>query len=170
MEFSLVPWREEFASSLAESADDARIARWLRDVFPHPYTQKDAADFIAFARERNAKGDFYRAVLVCGKAAGSVAVCRGEDVGRRGGELGYWLSPQFWGKGIMSRAVRQIVGEVFSGSDLVRIFAESFADNAASRRVLEKCGFVLEGVLRQSVYKAGVFHDAAVYSLLKKEM
>lgn len=168
MEFSLVPWREEFASSLAESADDARIARWLRDVFPHPYTQRDAADFIAFARERNAKGDFYRAVLVCGKAAGSVAVCRGEDVGRRGGELGYWLSPQFWGKGIMSRAVRQIVGEVFSGSDLVRIFAEPFSVNAASCRVLEKNGFAKEGVKKKSVFKNGEFYDSAMYALVKE--
>ena len=168
MEFSLVPWREEFASSLAESADDARIARFLRDSFPYPYSPEDAEAFIAFAREENGRGEFYRAIVADGKAVGGIAVTRGADVYKKSGELGYWLAPAVWGRGVMTRAVREICKEVFETTDIVRIFAEPFSVNAASCRVLEKNGFAKEGVKKKSVFKNGEFYDSAMYALVKE--
>ena len=168
MEFSLVPWREEFASSLAESADDARIARLLRDSFPYPYSPEDAEAFIAFAREENGRGEFYRAIVADGKAVGGIAVTRGADVYKKSGELGYWLAPAVWGRGVMTRAVREICKEVFETTDIVRIFAEPFSVNAASCRVLEKNGFAKEGVKKKSVFKNGEFYDSAMYALVKE--
>ena len=49
-----------------------------------------------------------------------------------------------------------------------RIYAEPFAHNAGSRRVLEKAGFVLEGLQRQSVFKRGVVCDGCMYALLRE--
>lgn len=69
----------------------------------------------------------------------------------------------------MTAAVGLFCEEMFSSSDVNRIQAEVFVPNFASCRVLEKCGFQKEGVLRQSVFKNGKFYDAAVYGLLASE-
>ena len=61
--------------------------------------------------------------------------------GRRTAELGYYIAERYWGKGIMTEAVKQICGHVFDKSDILRIYAEPFAYNTASCRVLEKAGF-----------------------------
>ena len=71
--------------------------------------------------------------------------------------------------GITSRAVQMICREAFAAFDIIRIFAEPFADNTGSRRVLEKSGFTCEGTMRNGVYKNGVVHSYCVYSLLREE-
>ena len=84
-------------------------------------------------------------------------------------ELGYWLGEPFWGRGIMTAAVETMCREGFAAWDIVRIHAEAFARNAASRRVLEKAGFALEGTLRRSVYKNGEMLDSCIYALVREE-
>ena len=84
-------------------------------------------------------------------------------------ELGYWLSEDYWGRGIMTEAVREICREAFETFEIVRIFAEPFADNAASRKVLEKAGFTCEGIMRNGVYKNGQIHSYCMYSILREE-
>jgi len=93
----------------------------------------------------------------------------GSDVYRRSAELGYWLGEPFWGRGIMTAAVETMCREGFAAWDIVRIHAEAFARNAASRRVLEKAGFALEGTLRRSVYKNGEMLDSCIYALVREE-
>lgn len=168
MDFSLEKWQPSFAGSVTESANDARVARFLRDSFPYPYSPEDAEAFIAFAREENGRGEFYRAIVADGKAVGGIAVTRGADVYKKSGELGYWLAPAVWGRGVMTRAVREICKEVFETTDIVRIFAEPFSVNAASCRVLEKNGFAKEGIKRKSVFKNGAFYDSIVYARIKE--
>ena len=68
----------------------------------------------------------------------------------------------------MTEAVRRACAEGFARWNIVRIFAEPFAGNAASRRVLEKCGFALEGVKKRSVYKNGEYSDSCMYALIKE--
>ena len=100
---------------------------------------------------------------------GSVGIFVQGDVARKSAELGYWLGEPFWGKGVMSAAVRQICAEAFEKFDIVRIYAEPFAHNAASRKVLQKAGFTLEGIMKDSVCKNGEIFDSCMYALLKKE-
>ena len=69
----------------------------------------------------------------------------------------------------MSRAVRQICRQAFETFDIVRIYAEPYAYNKGIRGVLEKAGFRLEGVMRDSVYKNGKVIDSCLYALLKGE-
>lgn len=168
MDFSLEKWQPSFAGSVTESANDACVARFLRDSFPYPYTRKNAEDFIAFAQGETERGGYYRAIVVGGKAVGGIAVTRGQDVCRRSGEIGYWLTPACWGKGIMTGAVRTACEEVFENTDIVRVYAEVFAPNAASCRVLEKNGFAKEGIKRKSVFKNGAFYDSIVYARIKE--
>ena len=165
MRFALCEWKEDFAPSLAQSANDARVGRFLRDGFPYPYTERDARRFIAATlRDRTSLS---RAIVVDGRAVGAVSLTKMSNVYEKNAELGYWLSPDHWGRGIMTEAVRAICREGFDACGVERIYAEPFADNAASRRVLEKCGFALEGVLRKSIYKGGMYHDSCIYARLR---
>ena len=107
--------------------------------------------------------------MVDGQAVGSVALTRGTDVCRRSAELGYWLGRAFWGRGIMTKAVEEMCRTGFEAWDIVRIYAEPFAHNAGSRRVLEKAGFALEGVMRCGIWKNGRLRDYCMYALLRPE-
>ena len=167
MEILLRPWRAEDAKEIWCYANNRKVAENLRDVFPFPYEQRDATDFIGHCIKSEGKGQICRAICVDEKPVGSIAISLGQDVYRRSAELGYWLAEPFWGKGIMSQAVAQICQEAFERFDIVRIYAEPYAYNKGSRRVLEKARVVLEGSSKQSVYKNGQMHDSCIYALLK---
>lgn len=168
MKFTLEGWSKALAPSLAESANDERIPRFLRNTFPHPYTEKCSALFISAIEKMQDKGLFY-AIVSEGKAIGGIDLTLMEDVHSKQAELGYWLNPAFWGNGIMTEAVRRICAEAFEKLPVNRIQAQVFGENIASFRVLEKCGFQREGVLRQSIYKNGIFYDERIYGLLASE-
>ena len=170
MQITLVPWEERFIPQVAKYANNPHIAANLRDVFPWPYTEADADWFVRDCMALDGQGVLFRAIDLDGQAVGSISVTVGSDVYRRSGELGYWLAEPFWGRGIMTEAVGRICREAFSAFDLVRIFAEPYAANIASRRVLEKAGFRQEGLLRQSVCKKGEILDSCIYALLRQEM
>ena len=168
-DFTLRPWRREDDASIARYADNEKIAANLRDIFPWPYSRQDAADFVAGCVRNEGRGQLCRAIVVDGEAAGSIGLFLGHDVYRRSAELGYWLAEPLWGRGIMTAAVTAMCREGFAAWDIVRIHAEPFARNAASRRVLEKAGFSLEGTLRRSVYKNGEMLDSCIYALVREE-
>ena len=165
----LRPWRPEDAPSIARHADDPQVAANLRDVFPCPYQLSDAEEFIRLCRAAEPEQAIVRAIVVDGQAVGSVALTRGTDVCRRSAELGYWLGRAFWGRGIMTKAVEEMCRTGFEAWDIVRIYAEPFAHNAGSRRVLEKAGFALEGVMRSGIWKNGRLRDYCMYALLRPE-
>lgn len=171
MDFILREWRREDVEDVLRYANNDKIARNLRNAFPHPYILTDAQDFVNSCVEGDEDRQLCRAIEVEGHAAGSIALFRGGDVYCMTAELGYWLAEEFWGRGIMTEAVRQMCEEGFEQwDDLVRIYAEPFAHNTGSRRVLEKAGFTLEGILRQSVFKRYEICDSCMYALLAEEV
>ena len=101
---------------------------------------------------------------------GSIGIFRQGNIHRQTAELGYYIAEEYWGKGIMTEAVKQICGFVFDKSDIIRIYAEPFAYNGASCHVLEKAGFQYEGTLRSNAVKNGEIIDMKMYSLLKTEI
>jgi len=105
------------------------------------FTHEDPADRDAFdahwKRIRALAGVVNRTVLVDGDVVGSAAVY-GEP-GER--EVTYWIDRAYWGKGIATAALRDLLAEVPERP----LHARVAADNAGSRRVLEKCGFVVTG-------------------------
>jgi RimJ/RimL family protein N-acetyltransferase len=133
----------------------------MRDLFPSPYTVDDARRFIAIATAPSP--GIFLAIEVGGEAAGGIGIHPLGDVHRGTAEIGYWLGEPFWGRGIVTDAVHALVPVVFSQTDLIRIQAGIFSHNPASMRVLEKCGFVREAVLRNAVTKKGVVMDEMVY-------
>jgi ribosomal-protein-alanine N-acetyltransferase len=84
------------------------------------------------------------------------------------GEIGYWLAKPFWGRGIMTAVVQKACEYAFAEFGLVKVEAHVFADNIASAKVLQKCGFVQEGYLRKHYLKDGRFLDARLFALVKE--
>ena len=80
-------------------------------------------------------------------------------------ELGYWLAEPFWGQGIMSDAVKQIVDYAFNTLEIDRIFARPFGTNLASQKVLEKNNFKLEARFEKTLFKNGEYLDELVYAI-----
>ena len=166
LDFQLLPWRMEYAPDIAPLANNPAIFANLRDVLPQPYTLEDARDFIGSALTAG-NGTLLRAIVIDGRAAGSIALYQGQDIYRQCAEIGYWLGQPYWGQGVMSRAVAAMCAQGFAQLPIRRIYAQPFARNAASRRVLEKNGFVLEGIMRQGAIKLGETLDWCMYAKLR---
>jgi [ribosomal protein S5]-alanine N-acetyltransferase len=157
----LRPWKLADAPSLARHADNPRVSACMRDLFPSPYTIDDAHDFIAMAT--GPSPNLFLAIEVQGEAAGGIGIHPLEDVYRGTAEIGYWLAEPFWGKGIVTDAVRALIPVAFAHTDIIRIQAGIFSNNPASIRVLEKCGFVREAVHRDAITKHGLVMDEMLY-------
>jgi RimJ/RimL family protein N-acetyltransferase len=155
-------WADSDADSLTEHANNINVAKNLRDRFPHPYTRQNARDFLKFAAGRGDQSNL--AIEVGGAAVGAIGYVPGTDVERFSAEIGYWLGEQFWGRGIVTEALVLVTDHAFADLNLLRLFALPFAENAASARVLEKAGYVLEGRLRASCVKYGVSRDQLLYA------
>jgi RimJ/RimL family protein N-acetyltransferase len=160
------PWRTGDAESLVRHANNHKVARNLRDGFPHPYTLQDAKNWLEMLAGN--RDDLILAIEVEGEAAGGIGIHHQKDVYRFNGEIGYWLSEKHWGKGIMTDAVGAMVAHAFTRTRWLRLFATIFDSNQASMRVLEKNGFVLEAIHRKALMKEGVLMDEHLYALLKE--
>lgn len=155
--------RLQDAPSMAAYGDNPRVAANLRDGFPHPYRLEDAESFLDLMMQQEPRTVF--AIATESEAIGVIGLTLGEDVHRFTAELGYWLGEPFWGRGIMTDAVRVVVEHGFSELGLLRIYAEPYAGNVGSARVLEKAGFELEGRMRANVFKDGRILDQLLYSV-----
>ena len=155
------------ANDLASAVNNKKILDNLRDGLPFPYTVDDAKAYIGAMLGADKDKTYAFAITVNDKAIGSIGVFRQANIHAQTAEMGYHIAEPYWGRGITTGAVRQICALIFSTTDIIRIFAEPFAFNAASCRVLEKSGFVLEGILRQNAVKNGQVLDMKLYALLK---
>ena len=167
MNFELRQWQHTDAESIVKHASNEKIANNLRNVFPYPYTIEDAKWYIIDCINSNKTNQCRRAIVVNGEVVGSIGIFIKDDVYCRSAEIGYWLGEAYWNKGIMSSAIKEMCDSAFEKYDIVRIFAEVFAYNIGSRKVLEKSGFQLEGILNKSVYKNGRIFDSCIYALTK---
>jgi ribosomal-protein-alanine N-acetyltransferase len=156
------PWRASDAEALVRHANNINIAKQLRDRFPHPYTSRDAHDFLKMITATTPQTSL--AIDVGGEAAGGLGYVPGNDVERYSAEVGYWLGEACWGRGVVTEALTLFTAHAFKELGLLRLFALPFADNLASIRVLEKAGFEREGILRSSSVKYGKPRDQAIYA------
>ena len=167
MNCTIRPWRMSDAMDLAAALSDPAILNNLRDGLPYPYTEKDAEDYITAMLCADKSAVFAYAICLEDRAVGSIGAFRQSNIHFRTAELGYYLAREYWGRGIVTEAVRQLCERVFAQTDILRIYAEPFSDNVGSRRVLEKAGFQLEGTLRRSAVKEGEALDTRLYAILR---
>ncbi len=158
----LRPWREDDLAALVKHANNFNIWINLRDAFPFPYTEDAGLGWLNMAMAEN--HNLLLAIEVDGEAVGGIGAHFHSDVYRINCEIGYWLSESYWGRGIITKAVTLLVDHIFtSRPDITRIYADLFAYNPASARVLEKCGFHLEAVHKNAVLKNGKVVDEHRY-------
>ena len=163
-------WELSDAKDLAVALSNKKVQDNLRDGLPYPYTEQDGKEFISAMLSADENETFAFAITVNNMVIGSIGIFRQGNIHRQTAELGYYIAEEYWGKGIMTEAVKQICEYVFANSDIIRIYAEPFAYNIASCRVLEKVGFQYEGTLRSNAVKNGKVIDMEMYSLLKAEI
>lgn len=156
------------AGKLAKLLNNKNILDNMRDGLPYPYTTKDAEDYITAMLSADKTKTFAFAITVNDQVVGSIGVFRCENIHFRTAEMGYYIGEPYWGKGLGTSAVKQVCSYIFRHTDIVRIFAEPFACNTASCRVLEKAGFQLEGVLRSNAVKNGEILDMKLYARVLK--
>ena len=162
---SLRPWTKDDKPALILNANNRVVWRNLTDTFPYPYTEADADFWIGFANQ--AAPSIHLAIDVHGAVVGGIGIIAGQGIARYTGLLGYWLGEAYWGQGIATAAAGAMCDYAFSGSLFERLEAQVFAWNPASMRVLEKLGFVREGVHQRSVFKDGQFTDGVMYARIK---
>ena len=166
MQFILRPWKTEDIESLVKFANNPSIAKNMTNQFSHPYTAEKGKAFIDMARSGNPTHIF--AIEINGQASGGIGLHQQSDIQCKNAELGYWLAEPYWGKGIITTAIGQMVDYGFKTFDIERIFARPFGTNIGSQKALEKAGFQLEGRLEKTFYKNGEYLDELIYALRKK--
>lgn len=158
-------WETADAASVPRHANNRRIWLNLRDQFPHPYTTADSRAFIRHVRAGSPETNF--AIEVDGEAAGGIGFMLRHDVERVSAEIGYWLGEAHWGRGICTDALGAVTTLALEHHGLTRVYALPFSHNAASCRVLEKAGYLLEGTLRRSAIKDGQICDQKLYAYVR---
>jgi RimJ/RimL family protein N-acetyltransferase len=158
-------WTNDDAESLQRHANNRNVSIHLRDRFPYPYALENAKTFLGWLASQPSPTVW--AIEAGGEAVGGIGIELHSDIERVSAEIGYWLGEQVWGRGVATEALRAVTAEAFRRYELTRIYAVPFADHRASIRVLEKAGYVKEGVMRQSAIKEGRIRDQALYATYK---
>lgn len=167
MSCALRKWRLSDAKELAAALNNENILNNLRDGLPFPYTEQDARDYIIAMLSADENDTFAYAITIDDRAIGSIGAFRQGNIHRQTAELGYYLAEEYWGRGIMTDAIRQLCSLIFETTDILRIYAEPFSYNTGSRRTLEKAGFTCEGTMKSNAVKNGKAVDMTLYSLTR---
>jgi len=162
-EVEIRPWIPEDAGQLATISNNKKIWLNVRDRFPHPYTVRNAIEWITHTHTQKPIQNL--AIVYNGNVAGSIGVMPKEDVYRKSIEIGYFIGEQYWGLGIATEAVSQMIDYIKENFDVIRIYAEVFHHNKPSMKVLEKNGFHLEGIREKAVVKNNIVLDDHVWVL-----
>jgi RimJ/RimL family protein N-acetyltransferase len=152
------------AQNLVRHANNINVWMNLTDRFPNPYTLGDAREWLK--QNVGASPETHFAIEVDRCYAGGIGFRLHEGEHRLSAEIGYWLGEQFWGMGIATEALAAVARYAIAEHNLIRLHARVFEWNPASMRVLEKCGFVREAVLRRSVIKDNRVIDEMIYALV----
>ncbi len=156
--FILRPWHLRDYNSLASNANNFNVSIHLRDVFPFPYSENDAIQFITSVLDK--KGlttDF--AIDINGKAVGGIGFYVMNDIYRINAEIGYWIGESFQRKGILSEALPLVCRYIFDNTEVRQIIAPVISGNTASMHLLKKSGFKETAVLRDHLIKNGEIKD-----------
>lgn len=162
------PWRRGDEESLTANANNYKIWRNVRDRFPYPYTLDVARDWVGLANQESPPSHF--AIAVDGKAVGGIGLVFRDDINSCRAEIGYWLGEAYWGRGIVTEAVRALTVWAFDTFDLASIYAGVLEWNPASMRVLEKAGYKFEARLKKAMIKEGIVMDEFIYAVIREDM
>ncbi|XP_057958137.1 uncharacterized protein LOC131151004 [Malania oleifera] len=165
-EISLRPIDLSDADDFMVWAADERVASFCRwDT----YTSKE--DVMNYIKSTAIPHPWFRVICLNHRAIGAISVTsNSKTTDRCRGELGYALAYKYWGNGIATWAVKMVASTIFrEWPHLKRLEALVDVDNRGSQRVLEKAGFMREGVLRKYFFLKGKTRDMVMFSLLSTD-
>ncbi|MBO0995012.1 GNAT family N-acetyltransferase [Bacillus sp. SD088] len=148
---------------------DVKVSRYV--TWDRHQTITDTKQFLEFAKERYAENQVAPWGIEwkeTGKIIGTIDFIWWKPK-HRSAEIGYVLSRDFWGKGIMTEAAKEVIRFGFEEMDLMRIQARCLDENIGSSRVMEKAGMSFEGILRKAMFTKGKHWDIKIYSILRGE-
>ncbi len=162
----LRPFVVDDADRVEELVSDKEIAATTLNI-PHPYPKGGGEKWIATHPRAFAKDRGVTFAVTCeGELVGAISL-QGMSRNHRHAELGYWIGKPYWGKGYATEAARAVISFAFDELNLIRVHAHHMAHNAASGRVMEKCGMLREGMMRQHVRKWDEMHDVVLYGIVR---
>jgi ribosomal-protein-serine acetyltransferase len=162
----LRPFAEADAAELTAviAANREHLSRRLPWAKSHGF--EDSVEYLARKRAQIEAGDGFEGAIVLDGWIAGAAGFHGVDWLNRSTSIGYWLAAEAVGRGLMTGAVRALVGHAFGALDLHRVVIEVVVDNVRSRAIPERLGFREEAVLREAKLLDGRYEDAALYAML----
>lgn len=159
----LRPFTPDDVDDVFAFAADEVWSRYLDPVVPYPYARSDAEDYVARCVAATDRHAF--ALEHGGRVVGSLEIRPASD--RPVAELGWSLGTAWWGRGLMTEAVRAAVDHAFRDLGMLRCYARADARNIGSWRVMEKVGMTREAELRQHrTDRRGALYDELWYAVL----
>ena len=161
----MISYREYLAQDvdrLVELANNKKVTCYMVYTFPYPYTQQAAEWWVNEGCRAN--NSVNKVIEVDGVFVGSVGVAPQTGWREHVADIGYWLGEEFWGKGLATQALTYMTEQAFEQLHFRKLSAPVLGENKASIRVLEKCGYELEGIQKEDVTKDGAFYDVHLYA------
>ena len=169
-DFILRKWGFEDLETLVKYANNPNISKYTSDGFPYPYTQKDGENYLNMVLANDKPIGEWLAIDVKGEAIGSVGLIYKNDIYRLNMEIGYWLAEPFWGRGIMTNAIKQSVREGFKKyPNVQRIYGSTFGTNIGSQKAMLKAGFTQEARIPNALIKNANIEDEVIFGI-RREM
>lgn len=174
------------APAMSKGADNLKIARWMRNTFPSPYTEQHAIDYIKMMMNQDSwaprsvpnvpttlppaeaakKIPVSYGITLDGVLVGSVGFKMEDDTSVRTAILGYWIAENYWGRGLAPMVSRAVVDWAWGAFPyLVRVEAGVYEGNPQSERVLAKIGFEKEFVWKAKIWKEGKVKDLNIWAV-----
>ncbi len=163
----LVAYDFSRAAQLVEAASDERIHRYMSDRFPHPYTLGAAEEWIDYCTTEQPTNNFL--IEVDGVLRGGVGASLMSAERTGVAEIGWWLTPGCWGRGITSAAATALVDHLFSERGMERLWAPVFEPNEGSASVALNAGMSLEGRAVSAYVKHGVRYDELDFGITREQ-
>ncbi|KAL7920317.1 acyl-CoA N-acyltransferase [Trichoderma austrokoningii] len=161
-------YRESDADAIVRGANTHLVSQYMTDDFPSPYTLESAERWIKIASEEEGTLEFAICTLDSNTVIGSCGLQHLKGVESRTKILGYWLSPDYWGQGIMTEVVAGLSRWIFEQAPtLLRLEASVVEENEGSMKVLKRVGYQYEGTRNMAVYKNGKISNVVLFGLTR---
>jgi RimJ/RimL family protein N-acetyltransferase len=163
-------FRMDDIDDIVTNINDRGVSRYTLNI-PYPYGPEDAIEFLEKNERSFDEGKSLNLAITeksTDRVIGGIGLMNIEWT-NRAADIGYWLGRSYWGRGLVPQAVKGFVDYIFKFLGLHRLSAVIFGPNLQSRRVMEKCGFLMEGTMRERYLLDGELVDGVIFSRLSHE-
>lgn len=166
MKIELEKWKSGDYEDFFLLSNDKEMWGNMSDDFPK--TLEESKQIVDFFSNSEDITEYIRAIKIDDKIVGCIAAFFETGMYCKNAEISYWLNCEYRGKGIMPQLIKMFSQCLFTKFDIHRIWARPFESNRASQRVLEKAGFIYEGLMLENVLKNNQYINSKFYALVKK--